>query len=188
MSRILPFVFLLVAGAIFLGYIHPTVTGSIASTTTEIHSYDSALAAAKQFQQKKAELTAARAALPPDGLKRLEGFLPDGVDNVQLIFDMDALARKTGITLSDFTTSESTKTVSGSVADPTTGSNVYQTNAPYDSLDLSMTATGSYTALRTFLTGVETSLRPLDLVEFSLVDSPTGVYTYKMTFRLYWLR
>jgi hypothetical protein len=181
-------VFLLVAGAIFLGYIHPTVTGAIANTNTEIHSYDAALAAAKQFQQKKAELTTARAALPPDGIKRLEGFLPDGVDNVQLIFDMDALASKTGITLSDFNTSESTKTATGFAVAPTADSNVYETRSPYDSLDLSMTATGSYTALRAFLNGVETSLRPLDLVEFSLVDSPTGVYTYKMTFRLYWLR
>jgi len=188
MSRILPFVFLVAAGGIFLGYIHPTVIGSIASTNTEIHSYDSALAAATRFEQKQAELAAARAALPPDGLKRLEGFLPDGVDNVQLIFDMDALASKTGVKLSDFTTAESGKPASGFAVDPNGEQSAFDKSSPYDSLDLSMTATGSYPALRAFLAGVETSLRPLDLVEFSLTDSSTGVYTYDMTFRLYWLR
>lgn len=188
MSRVLPFIFLIAAGAIFLGYIHPTVTGAIASTNTEIKSYDSALAAAAQFEQKQAELETARAALPPDGMARLNGFLPDGVDNVQLILDMDALASKSGLKLSDFTTSESSKPTTGFAVDTGADQTALDTNTPYDSLDLSMSGSGSYTAFRSFLAGVETSLRPLDLVEFSLTDSSTGVYTYKMTYRLYWLR
>jgi|TARA_R110000824_G_scaffold401771_1_gene615694 Tfp pilus assembly protein PilO len=188
MSRLLPFIFVLIAGAIFMGYIHPTITGSIAETNTEIQSYDSALKAAARFEAKQAELAAARAALPPDGIARLEGFLPDGVDNVQLIFDLDALASRTGVKLSEFTTSESNKPATGFAVDQASENSAYESSSPYDSLDLSMSATGSYAAFRAFLTGAETSLRPLDLVELSLNDSSTGVYTYDMTFRLYWLR
>ncbi len=188
MSRLLPFIFVLIAGAIFMGYIHPTITGSVAETNAEIQSYDSALKAAARFEAKQAELAAARAALPPDGVARLEGFLPDGVDNVQLIFDLDALASRTGVKLSEFTTSESNKPATGFAVDQASENSVYESSSPYDSLDLSMSATGSYAAFRAFLTGAETSLRPLDLVELSLNDSSTGVYTYDMTFRLYWLR
>jgi len=172
-----------------MGYIHPTITGSIAETNIEIQSYDSALKAATRFEAKQAELAAAKEALPPDGIGRLEGFLPDGVDNVQLIFDLDALASRTGVKLSEFTTSESNKPASSDFAvDQASESSAFESSSPYDSLDLSMSATGSYAAFRAFLAGAETSLRPLDLVELSLNDSATGVYTYDMTFRLYWLR
>ena len=202
MSRVLPIVFILVAGAIFFGYIHPTVMGSVADTNKEIKQYDGALQAAKRFEQKQAQLALEQKALPADGVQRLQAFLPDGVDNVQLILDLDGLAERSGIKIINFNTSESKKQTSqantaGQVATPTAGAPMPTSGAtgialdpskPYDSLDLSISATGTYAELRTFLQSIETSLRPLDLVEFQLADSATGVYTYQMTFRLYWLR
>ena len=202
MSRILPVVFVLIAGAIFFGYIHPTVLGSIADTNKEIKQYDGALQAAKRFEQKQTQLALEQKALPADGVSRLQAFLPDGVDNVQLILDLDGLAARSGIKILNFNTTESKKqttqaSTAGQVATPTAGAAMPTPGAtgialdpskPYDSLDLSITATGTYTELRAFLEGIETSLRPLDLVEFQLADSTTGVYKYQMTFRLYWLR
>jgi hypothetical protein len=185
MSRVLPIAFLLAAGAIFFGYIHPTVTGPIVSTNAQIKKYDSALKAAKRFDEKQKQLQAEQKRLPSDSVARLESFLPDGVDNVQLILDLDGLATRSGINLGNFNTTEANKTSNSPVDKNGNPVLALNTTKPYDSLDLSMTATGSYAALRTFLAGVETSLRPLDLVEFHLSDSITGVYTYQMTFRLY---
>lgn len=201
MSRVLPIVFILIAGAIFFGYVHPTVLGSIADTNKEIKQYDGALQAAKRFEQKQTQLALEQKALPADGVSRLQAFLPDGVDNVQLILDLDGLAARSGVKIINFNTSESKKqatqgTVAGQTAGPATAAplggaatgSAPDQSKPYDSLDLSLSATGTYSEMRTFLQNVETSLRPLDLVEFQLADSSTGVYTYQMTFRLYWLR
>ncbi len=184
-DKLVPFLCLVIAGGLFFGYINPTVTGKITSINEEISRYDSALTAADRFKEKQAALTAQRDQLPVGAVERLNAFLPDGVDNVQLILDLDALASRSGIRLSNFQTTESGKAKSGENGEPVLS--IESTQAT-DSLDLSMTATGSYAALRTFMSGVETSLRPLDLVEFSLADSPTGLYTYQMTYRLYWLR
>ncbi|HEX2792472.1 MAG TPA: hypothetical protein VHO23_02035 [Candidatus Paceibacterota bacterium] len=183
MSRLLPFLALLVALGLFFGYIDPTYKGSIETLRTEIRSYDDALDAADRFKEKEAQLTIARNAIPPESLARLEAFLPNGVDNVQLILDLDALAARTGMQLSDFDTAA---VEDGS--SPADGSIILAEEEPIDSVELTMKGVGTYAAMRAFLTATEESLRPLDLMELSVTGSDTGVYSYDMKFRLYWLR
>jgi Tfp pilus assembly protein PilO len=59
---------------------------------------------------------------------------------------------------------------------------------PTESLDVTVRGVGTYASFRTFVEGVERSLRIMDLVELSIEDSETGIYSYDMTFRIYWLR
>jgi hypothetical protein len=181
-ARIIPILLILIAIGLFFGYIHPTYTGNVAALRAEIGSYDAALLAAAEFAEKENELLAEQSAIPTEGMERVEAFLPDGVDNVQLILDLNALAARSGLTLSDFDTSDPTAGESG-------GDRLdLSSDSPVDSIDLSVSAIGEYSSFRTFLKGVELSLRPMDLVELTIGDSPTGVYDYDMTFRIYWLR
>ncbi|MDB4992009.1 MAG: hypothetical protein JWL75_254 [Parcubacteria group bacterium] len=196
MSRLLPFIAILFAIVLFLLYIKPTYSGSIHDTKQQIGSYDQALAAADRFQAKEAQLTQARSQIPADSLARLNSFLPDGVDNVQLILDMDALAARSGITLSDFNTDGSnTKTTGPTNASTPPVANIPQTSpnlalnssSPIDSLNLTFKATGTYSSFRAFLSGMENSLRPLDVVNLDVTQAKNGVYTYGVTVRIYWL-
>ncbi|HEX8591524.1 MAG TPA: hypothetical protein VF696_02140 [Candidatus Paceibacterota bacterium] len=191
-SRFFPAVALIVAIGLFFGYINPTRTGSIASTQAQIDSYDSALAAADRFEEKEDELIRAEANIPQEKLERLRTFLPDGVNNVQIILDLNSLAARSQITLSDFdiASSETEGGSAGAGAEPgiaATGLGLASETA-IDSLEISVSATGTYEAFRTFLEGIERSLRLLDVVAVSVTDSQTGVYKYDMTIRLYWLR
>jgi len=182
-GRILPIFVLLLAGGIFFAYIHPTYTGAVAIQRAKLKSYDSALAAAQTFRQKESELVQRQEALPENGRARMEVFLPDGVDNVQLIVDLNALASRAGMRIADFDINKTQfkdEIVAGRVAPEGAGAT--------DSLEITVSALGSYSAFRTFLEGVEFSLRPMDLVGLTIQDSETGVYTYEMTFRIYWLR
>lgn len=204
-SRLFPIIFIVVTLGLFFGYIQPTLGGSVAALKSEIQDLDTALSAAQQFKQKELELVRARNELSAEQLARLEAFLPDSVDNVQLIVDLNSLAARSGVSLSDFDIASGESTLGaqqagsqgpvGEAADPAmtaaaSASSVLAANLaePVDTLELSVSATGSYAAFRTFLAGVEQSLRPLDIVELSVDDSATGVYTYDITFRLYWLR
>ncbi len=208
-SRIIPILLVICAIGLFVGYTQATYSGSIAALKDEITGLDSALNAAEQFKLKEAQLTQQRNEMAGEQLERLEAFLPDSVDNVQLIVDLNSLAARSGVQLSEFniasgdsgsdTTSSSAMTsaaplgaagvASGPGAmTPQSNTLALQTSEPTESLELSVSATGSYAAFRTFLAGVEQSLRPLDVVELSVQDSDTGVYTYDITFRLYWLR
>lgn len=181
MNRILPIVLILIAVGLFFGYVNPTYTGPVAQLKSEIKSYDSALAAAKQFKAKEEQLKAMKSAIPLEDEARVEAFLPDSVDNVQLILDLNALAERSGLTLSNFD-------VASSRAEQEGDRILLESESPVQSLDLSLSATGDYESFKSFLLGAELSLRPLDLTELSLSDSATGIYSYDMTFRIYWLR
>jgi hypothetical protein len=181
-SRFLPVLALIIAIGLFFGYINPTRTGSIAGAKAQIASYESALAAAERFKEKENELIIARANIPSDGLARAATFLPDGVDNVQIILDLNTLAARSGVTLSDFDTN---LRADGTAGEPGLS---LESGGPIDSLDITVSATGTYGGFRSFVDGIEASLRLLDVVSVSVEDSATGVYTYDLVLRLYWLR
>lgn len=182
-KRILPLIIVIVAIGLFFAYVHPTYTGNVAVLRAEIQGYDDALVAAEEYSKKEAELVGQRSAIPEDQLARLEAFLPDGVDNVQLILDLNSLAARSGVELSDFDimSSEKGRDEEGSRFSLNSDDLV-------DSLDLSVSAVGSYESFKKFLQGAESSLRPLDLVELQIDDSTTGIYSYDITFRIYWLK
>lgn len=177
-DRIIPLILAAIALGIFFGYVHPTYTGDIAELRAEIRGYDGALAAADAFKRKEEEIRAQQDAISLEGRQRIEAFLPDGVDNVQLILDLNALADRSGMRLSDFDIQNGSGEGSGSL----------ESEGGVDSLDIAVAGLGSYAAFRTFLDGVEWSLRPLDLIDLSIDDSSTGIYSYTMIFRIYWLR
>lgn len=181
-GRIIPLFILIGALALFFGHVQPEFNGTIAGLRAKISAYDKALAAAGQFSEKEKTITNQQSAIPSDDLMRIAKFLPDGVDNVQLIVDLNALASRSGVKLSNFNVAqpEEESLDAGRAASDVVG--------PTRSLDITVKGIATYSAFRTFLDGVEHSLRPLDLVALSIQDSETGVYSYDMTFRIYWLR
>ena len=112
-------------------------------------------------------------------------FLPSSVDNVGLILDLNALASRSGLSISNIdvlTNSDSSTLSQNSGGLPSINAN------PVSSVDMSISATGSFGALRTFLVGIDKSARILDVHGISVRGSDTGVYNYKLTLSLYWLR
>ena len=98
-TRVLPLVALFVAIGIFFLYVSPTWSGSIKTTKDAIALDDEALVAANQFAAQQNTLASARDAIDPADLARLTAFLPDSVDNVGLILDLNALAARSGFSL-----------------------------------------------------------------------------------------
>ena len=184
-TKILPIFALLVAIGIFFGYVNPAWTVNIAASKAAIASDDQALAAASEYTAQQNELASARNSIDPANLARISTFLPDSVDNVGLILNLNALAARSGLSLSNvdvLTDSTNTKGTSSNEALPASG------KSPVSSVDLSLSAIGTYAALQAFLTGIEKSERLLDIQDIVVKGSDTGVYTYQMTLRLYWLQ
>lgn len=201
-SRTLPTLAILVSILIFFGYTNPTYNGSIATAKAAIASNNSALQAATAYQQQADRLTAQQNSMDQAALKRLTLLLPDSVNNIGAILDLNALAARTGVALSSISASQSksdvgsssagagsmtsTATSNGGIA--TGGGNSSSNNNPVGSVDLTVNVKGTYAAFRSFLSGIETSERLMDATDISVSGSDTGVYTYQMTIRLYWLR
>ncbi len=190
MNRILPIILVIIAIGLFIGYVHPTYTKSIDALSTEIKGYDDVLLSAKQFKEKQSQLSSQKSSIAPDQLARLEAFLPDSVDNVQLILDLNALASRSGVQLSNLDVSLPD---ASAPAASVNGALALQQESPVESLEVSVSAFGTYSAFRAFLAGIENSLRPLDIVDLSIKDSSvasvgSAFHSYDITFRIYWLR
>jgi Tfp pilus assembly protein PilO len=179
MNHILSIIAFVVALGIFFGYVHPTWTGSVAATKVSIKASEEALDAAQRFAAQQNELASARNAMDPQMLARLEKLLPDSVDNVGIILDLNALATRSGVLLSNVDVAAAGAQNGEAASDPSA--------SPVGSLELSLSAVGTYNAFQEFLAGIEKSARLLDVYNIDVTASDTGTYDYRMTIRLYWL-
>lgn len=180
-SRILPSFVLLLSIGIFFAYVNPMWTGKIAEKRSAIAASEYALIAAKEYSARQSQLAAARNEIAAEDLAALEIFLPDSVDNVGLTLDLNALASRSGLSV------ENIDVVDASNSTKSLGSDTTSSN-PIGSVDLSLSVVGTFAALQAFLSGIEKSARLLDVHDLVVTGSDTGVYTYKMAIRLYWLR
>lgn len=184
-NRLLPLIALAAAAGIFFAYVSPTWSGSIAVAKDAIALDDDALASAEEYAAQQNALAAARAAIDPEILERLANLLPDSVDNVGLILDVNALAARSGLSLANIDVAAAADGGAKSGAPgvlPTGAAN------PVGSINLSLTALGTFSAFQTFIRGIERSARLLDVQDIGVKGSDTGVYAYQITLRLYWLR
>ena len=188
-GRVLPIFALIVAIGIFFAYVNPTWSGSIASTKAAIAADDQALDAARTYISQPAQLTEEKSSIDQASLARLSIFLPDAVDNVGLILDLNTLAARSGVSLSNIDVIKGGKSgTRGSATTDEIGSLPVSGISPVDSVDLSLSAVGTYSAFQAFMAGIEKSLRLLDVQDLVVKGSDTGVYTYQMHIRFYWLR
>jgi hypothetical protein len=182
MNPVVATFFLLASVGIFFGYIRPAWLGTIQTAQAEINAFDEAITAGKGFVDRQNKLLAERNAIREEDLARLQEFLPDNVDNVKLILEIDRIATRNGIQIRNIAISEEAP-----VAENAGTLNTVDTR-PYGTLLLSFTAVASYPGFLQFLTELEQSLRLIDIVDISFPSSQTGVYNYNLSLRMYWLR
>lgn len=189
----------LLAGGIFFFYTKPTYD-SVRSIGAQVDQYDAALDKASELQQLKQSLLSRYNAFNSNDLDRLRRFLPDHVDNVRLILDLDSLAGRYRLGLQNVDVSGSSG--ASSAKSQTALGAIAASGQKYDSLTLKFTTHGTYTAFLQFITDLESSLRVVDLVSLSIssntpgTSGPSGAkqtvgepqYTYDVTLRTYWLK
>lgn len=174
------------AGAIFLLYTKPTYD-SVQSTRGNMGQYDEALEKAAELQELKQSLLSRYNAFNPTDLDRLHKLLPDHIDNVRLILDLDGIAGRNGLALQNVVVSTPTSAQDSQTAVGSLGSSKQK----YDSVTLSFSTQGSYDTFLRFLADLESSLRIVDLVSLKLNRAATGasgLYGFEVTIRTYWLK
>lgn len=211
MRLIIAIVGFVLAGGIFFWYTKPTYDNSLAMQAN-ITQNNAALDKAAELQKLRQTLLSRFNTFDPTDLDRLQKLLPDHVDNVRLILDLDKLAERGGLALQNVDVSSAQKqTAKNQTALGAVGSS----NQKYDSLTLTFSTVATYKDFVQFLSNLESSLRIVDLVSLSItpaggsaavVTSPTNafatsnartpivsrptepLYTYNMTLRTYWLK
>jgi len=183
---------LVAAGAIFFMYTQPTYDG-VKTANAQIAQYDEALQKASELQQLKQALLSKYNTFDPAEVEKLHKLLPDHVDNVRLILDIDSLAATHSLAMQNVVVSSSqstqgTQTAIGSVS---------SSKQKYDSLTLKFTTQGTYETFRNFLGDLQRSLRIVDLTSLNIARASEGgdsaapgaiLYKYDVVVRTYWLK
>ncbi len=171
---------ILVSIAIFIVVVIPRFN-AIKELRSERTELSDAVASGADLRVRRDELTRQYNAISQDSLSKLKSLLPDSIDNVKLILELDALARTYGLPIQNVRVRE---------AEVTEGAQAtIATDSRYGTTRLELTLEGRYDRFRSFLTDVEKSLRLIDVesVTFTSAEDDT-LYTYIITLRTYWLR
>lgn len=179
MRALLPILFVVIAAGIFFGFIDPAYN-RVQDLRAEESQFNQALTRSKELQQVRDQLLSRYNTFSQNDLNRLEKLLPDNVDNVRLILDLDAIASRYGMRIRNVAlqTNES-RALRGQVGFDETR---------FDSLIVSFSVTGSYDSFVSFLGDLERSLRLVDVNSISFTASPSGIYDYSVALKTYWLK
>lgn len=148
-------------------------------------SIQSNLDTAKKLADSRESLITTYRSISKDDLDNLKVLLPDSVNNIRLIIQIDALAKKNGLSVLrsiDYQTTQDKKDTVDSM------------RTPYGEFVISFQTSGQYKNFLTFLSDLEQNLRLVDVtaVAFDVPDvNATAAAVgpaYKVTLKTYWLK
>jgi len=178
MTRALgPIILLILAIGLFFWFTKPQLA-EIGELNIRVTELNDALSNAKALQDTRARLREEYNMFSPLDKEKLNKLLPDSIDNVKLIIDVDAIAAQYGMTLRN-TTLESEGKSDGALGPDTLS---------YGAMKLSFRVSGPYAAIQRFLEDISNSLRLTDTVSLSFRSADKDMYEYDVTIKTYWLR
>src|SRR3989344_643935 len=172
---ILPIILVGSAIALFMVYTDPAYQ-EIKDLQKQVASYDEALDKSQELKRTRDQLISRRNTFPAESLQKLEKILPDNVDNIRLIIDINAIAASHLLSIKNIEL--------GEVSDDASGKNalaVGSSGSPVGSVALGFTVAASYENFLAFLQDLEHSLRVVDIENMSFTvaeDTTLNDYTF----------
>lgn len=185
MSRlILPLILFATAVGLFVMYTNPAYQGEggIKALQAQASGYDTALNNSQELKKVRDVLIARRNTFPDGELQKLEKILPNNVDNIRLIIDINGVAARHTLSLKNVllgNISDTSKTRSAAA--------VGASGSPVGSVELGFTVSASYNNFLAFLVDLEHSLRVIDIEKITFTTAENNLNDYTITIRTYWL-
>lgn len=182
MRFILPIILIVAAIGLFVAYIDPQYQ-VVKGLSAQAAEYDDALSKAKELRTTRDQLLSKSNTFTTEDKQRLARAVPDNVDNIRLIIDINNIASRHGLALKSISVSEVSESSQARSALA-----VGNSGDPLGSVTVAFTVAADYDTFNAFLRDLEHSLRIVD-VESLEFDSPTqGTQAdYSLSIRTYWL-
>jgi Tfp pilus assembly protein PilO len=190
MNIITPLILIIISIGTFFAYIDPNYRGtnlsngnrSIQELQTEDDEYKKALNTVQELASKRNDLMTRSSGFSNEDLLKLEKLLPDNIDNIKLIIDMDNIGDKHNLVLKGAKLDTSANTDANKL-----GAN---NNNKYGTIGISFSVTASYEKFQDFLGDLEKSLRLVEITDLSITgnSASTGLYDFSVSLKTYWLK
>lgn len=176
-KQITPIILLLAVLALFFFFIAPQYK-TLQEKRGQIVSLDEALRNSRQVQIARDTLLTSYNNIADEDLERLRKILPDHVDNVRLILEIDRIASRNNMILQNVTTRDGAQNTGGFGPD----------DGLYGKIRMGFSLIGRYESLVNFLAEIEQSLRVVDIVALSFTRGQGDLYEYELELDTYWLK
>ncbi len=150
----------------------------------ENKKYEESIEAVKQIENKTTELLTQVKNIEPEVKNKIETILPNSLDFVRLISQIDNVASNYGVRINDISVVEKN-------ANPDLGAG---TNSPggfevlnYNSAVISFTFVSDYNNFINFTDELERSLRILDIKNLQIRPTALNSYEFRVSYETYWL-
>ncbi|MSR70440.1 hypothetical protein EXS62_00085 [Candidatus Kaiserbacteria bacterium] len=181
MQLFIPAILVAAAIGLFSTYINPAYQATKV-LQTQVSAFEDALGKARDLKSERDKIGKIYNTISPDDLQKIEHMLPDNVDNIRLIIDINGIAAGRGLTLKNVAL--------GTLSDSKAARSASAVGASGDatgSVSVGFSVTTTYENFLLFLADLEHSLRILDVEKVSLKPSGTSNYDMSVTLRTYWL-
>lgn len=210
-KTILSIILFILAGGLLFAYASPTYSKT-QEVLAEVAQYNEANDKVREVQELRNALTAKYQQLSPQNIARLQSLLPDHVDNVKLVLDIDGIAARRGIRIGNVVARREEDKKGGGNDTPSLGIESATLDAQkYRSLVLEFNVIAPYNDFILFMRDLEQSLRIVDLVSLkmspaaertpgsnlpaelrglaasSVTPGGPAEYTYSVSIKTYWL-
>lgn len=199
LRSILPITLILASGAVLLVFLLPSYN-KVTELRAQVVSKNASLDQSRVLEKEREELTNKYNEISLENKDRLEKLLPDNVDNIRLIIEInDVVAAAYGMQLKDIkydASKESSPTGKNANGQPVQASAPAQNDGnDYGTWNLEFSTEGSYGTFLNFLNALEHNLRMVDIaaIKFDSVvekdkKNPGDVYKYSFKVKTYWLK
>ncbi len=181
MRSLMPILLISVSLALFYVFIDPRLE-AVRDLVEEENQYQEAIAKAEELMVVRDQLLSQYNSIPDGDLDRLERIVPDSVNFVKLVADIDSVAGRYGIAPRGIEVKE--------VLDESLGIGDTASLTPYLSSTITFSFVSSYENLVNFLTDLEKSLQMIDIksITFSTEGEDSDLHNFNVSFDTYWLR
>jgi len=191
---IMPVILIGIAVTTFFMFTNP-VYKDISELRAEVASYNEALDNSKALENERDKLTAKYNSIDPDNLAKLQKLLPESIDNIRLILEIEKIALPYGMVLRDVkynATEKKPATVGVSIQG---GAAALAANKDYGIWNLEFSTEGSYNNFINFTRDLESNLRIVDISSIEFLSSTSVLsgsspdsYKYNFKVKTYWLK
>jgi len=206
MRFIMPVILIGISFAFFFVFTNP-IYNDLLLLRTQVASYNEALNNSKMLENERDKLTAKYNSFSPDNLIKLQKLLPENINNIRLILEIEQIASPYGMVLKNVKYSTTTdkdavkSTTSGTAGTPQGGRVTQSLRKDYGVWDLEFSTVGTYNNFLNFIRDLESNLRIVDISSIQFLSNPDNTrlntppnlssaeaYKYDFKIKTYWLK
>ena len=180
MQLIIPIILVALSGGLFVTWIDPQYK-EIQEKQQEKARYEETLAKTTEIKEFRDDIASKYRLIDERDLDRLEKMLPTHIDNIRLILDINSVANKRQMTISDIriNLNEDSDVDEISVGD----------TSLFGTVGFSFTVVTTYDNFKGFLEDLALSLRVVDVqsVEITSIEGENNFYRFTVGINTYWL-